>query len=58
MGYDNSHVIGSGRRRSKTYDHRHYEKTLKPYQFQSAAMLLEDFWTDVDRILRNRGITP
>jgi hypothetical protein len=33
------------------WDHRHERKIVEPYEFENAAQLLEDFWTDVERIL-------
>lgn len=63
MGYDYAHSpdVGSGpsrrsRRRSLLYDHRHYRGATKAYAFESPAKLLEDFWADVERILREEDI--
>jgi len=29
-----------------------------PYVFESAGKLLEDFWADVDEVLKQKGIVP
>ncbi len=34
------------------WDHRHERKIVEPYEFEDAGQLLEDFWNDVDKILR------
>jgi hypothetical protein len=36
------------------YDHRHRSATDKgvPYEFQNAQQLLEDFFSEVDRVLQ------
>jgi len=62
MGYDNAHApdIGSGpsrpsRRNALAYDHRHYRGTITTYNFVSPVRLLEDFWADVERLLKEEG---
>lgn len=60
VGYDNAHPVGAtsgpGRRRSVRQDHRHRLKTVRPYQYEDAATLLSDFWSDVEAVLRARGV--
>lgn len=60
VGYDNAHEVstgsGPGRKRSVAHDHRHIRRTVKPYDYQDAATLLADFWTDVWAVLKERGI--
>lgn len=55
LGYDNAHAIKPKRKKygakREVWDHRHERKIVEPYEFESAAQLLEDFWTDVDRML-------
>jgi hypothetical protein len=62
IGYDNAHTIniGSGpsRRKSEVNDHKHRYEATKLYQFIDAQTLLQDFWTDVDLILFERGVKP
>lgn len=52
-GMDNAHGI----RRRTEYDHRHVHgaRGTLPYQYRGPAELLEDFYREVERILRERG---
>jgi len=58
LGYDNAHSVkaGSGpgtRSRVATeFDHRHRGRRTTHYEFKDLASLLDDFWDDVDRILK------
>lgn len=59
LGYDNAHAppLGSGpaaksRRRELDYDHRHRRSTVTVYNFESPSKLLEDFWRDVEELLK------
>ena len=62
VGFDNAHPVrerrgpGGGRRPAR--DHRHRLRTIRPYEYEDATTLLEDFWKEVDHILRERGSTP
>jgi len=47
-----------GRKRGQAQDHRHRLRTIKAYDYRDAATLLEDFWTMVDTVLRERGVMP
>lgn len=60
VGYDNAHAVstGPGRRASAAHDHRHRHSRTRPYAFSDAATLMQDFWNDVDAVLRERGVTP
>src|SRR5208283_4175990 len=54
LGYDNAHaMIKSKRKRFSgnkvTWDHIHKRDMNEPYEFDTAAQLLEDFWNDVDK---------
>jgi hypothetical protein len=53
-GLDNAHGIGS----HADYDHRHVYGARKvvPYFYKGAAQLLEDFYREVERILKERGV--
>lgn len=57
LGYDNAHAVQGRRRRFQgrrvEWDHRHENEEVAPYDFDSAAALLEDFWADVDRIIKS-----
>ena len=57
VGYDNAHPPPGNRRRKRAArDHRHGPRAIRPYQYRSAAELLADFWTDVDSVLKERGV--
>jgi len=59
VGYDNAHAVrvkARSRKRTATYDHVHKRKRVKPYRYSNAETLVNDFWTDVERILKERGI--
>ena len=59
VGFDNAHAvnIGSGpsRRMSSTHDHWRRYGTTKPYKYQGALKLLQDFWNEVDAVLKEKG---
>jgi hypothetical protein len=60
VGFDNAHAIagsGPGSKRQE-WDHKHRLKTVRPYEYSSAASLLSDFWAAVDAVLKERGIIP
>ena len=59
LGYDNAHAVKLPRkfkfaRRRLPYDHRHRTSsdTGVPYLFESPQRLLEDFFAEVDRLIR------
>ena len=61
MGFDNAHFIrtrkkGRFKGRKIAYDHKHMSSTDKgtPYAFESAEQLITDFFSEVDRILKER----
>jgi hypothetical protein len=56
VGFDNAHPASGSKDRAK--DHRHRLKSVKPYVYRDAATLLEDFWSEVDNVLRERGVSP
>ena len=62
VGFDNAHPVrerrGPGTRRREARDHRHRLRTIRPYEYKVAATLLEDFWREVDEVLRERGSLP
>ena len=59
VGFDNAHPVrerqGPGARRRRRSDHRHRLLSIGPYDYKDAATLLEDFWNEVDGVLRERG---
>ena len=62
VGFDNAHPIrgrrGPARRARVESDHRHRLRTVQPYEYTDAATLLEDFWKEVDAVLREGGSIP
>lgn len=54
-GFDNAHPVKGSK---GARDHRHRFKNVRPYEYRSAARLLEDFWREVDKILREKGVNP
>jgi len=58
--YDNAHPVTTGRppsaKTSKTNDHLHKGKSVRPYEYTNAEKLLEDFWSDVFGVLKKEGI--
>ncbi len=57
VGFDNAHPVGK-QRRGETQDHRHRIRAVRPYEYSDAATLLSDFWTEVDAVLKERGVIP
>lgn len=60
FGIDNAHPVQSRRgpsgRRSAARDHLHRDESVRPYVYRGADWLLEDFWREVDAMLKKRGI--
>lgn len=59
LGYDNSHAVKPPKKfkyagQRLAYDHKHRHATDKgvPYEFTDAAQLLTDFFSEVDRVLK------
>ncbi len=57
VGSDNAHPVGK-QEHGDPQDHRHRMRTVKPYEYSDAATLLADFWTEVDAVLKERGVHP
>ena len=62
VGFDNAHPVrerrGPGTRRRRESDHRHRLFTIRAYAYKDAATLLQDFWNEVDAVLKERGAIP
>lgn len=60
VGFDNVHSVresrGPGRKSRGPLDHKHRMETVRPYRFKDAATLLADFWTEVDKLLKEKGV--
>ncbi len=56
LGFDNAHTFKPKKTkygaRKITWDHKHKMKKVRPYEFESASQLIEDFWKDVEEILK------
>ena len=59
LGYDNAHAVKPPKKfkfagQRLPYDHRHRTSSDKgvPYAFESAHRLLEDFFAEVDRVIK------
>ena len=60
VGFDNAHPVreshGPGGKSRGSLDHKHRMETVRPYRFKDAATLLADFWAEVDKLLKERGV--
>ena len=56
VGFDNAHTFKPKKNkyvaRKITWDHKHKMEKVRPYEFESASRLIEDFWKDVEQILK------
>jgi hypothetical protein len=43
-------------RKRRAYDHRHRRNRITWYAFDSAPKLMEDFWNDVQSLLKEEGV--
>ena len=61
VGFDNAHSVrggaGPGGKGGPARDHKHRLRTVRPYAYRDAAGLLEDFWAEVEAVLKEKGIT-
>jgi hypothetical protein len=60
LGFDNAHSIregsGPGTRTRIEYDHKHKGRRVRFYVYRDAGSLLADFWTEVELILKEKGL--
>ena len=54
VGFDNAHQVKGQKGRST--DHRHRQRTVKPYAYRDAAALVADFWSEVEAVMREQGV--
>ncbi len=58
MGFDNAHAVLYGGKKGvlskKMYDHWHRDQNDegRPYNYKNAGKLIEDFWKEVEKILK------
>jgi hypothetical protein len=59
LGFDNAHAVqegsGPGAKTRIAHDHKHKGERVRFYNYQDAATLLEDFWIEVEKILKERN---
>jgi hypothetical protein len=60
FGIDNAHVVrltrGPAGRSSAARDHLHRGESVRGYAYRDADTLLEDFWREVEAMLKKEGI--
>ena len=60
FGIDNAHVVrmtrGPAGRSSALRDHIHRGETVRPYVYRDADTLIDDFWREVEAILKKAGV--
>ena len=60
IGFDNAHSVreslGPGGKSRGPSDHKHRLETVRPYRFKDATTLIENFWAEVDKLLREKGV--
>lgn len=54
VGFDNAHQV-QGKRRAEL-DHKHRLRTVKAYDYQDAAALVADFWSEVEAVMKETGV--
>jgi hypothetical protein len=55
VGFDNAHQV-TGQGRSTAKDHRHRLRAVKSYEYTDAGTLLAAFWSEVESLMRERGV--
>lgn len=60
FGIDNAHAIqvtrGPASRSSTVRDHLHRGESIRPYTYRDAGTLMDDFWQEVEAILKKEGV--
>lgn len=60
FGIDNAHVArltrGPASRSSTARDHLHRGESVRPYAYRDADTLMDDFWREVETILKREGV--
>ena len=55
LGFDNAHAYKPKKKKygckKTTWDHKHKAYKVEPYEFESASQLIEDFWSEVNKII-------
>jgi hypothetical protein len=48
--------LGSRKREQAGHDHKHRLRTVRPYEYTDAAALLAAFWSEVESVMREKGV--
>lgn len=60
FGIDNAHVVrltsGPAGRSSSSRDHLHRGESVRPYAYRDAETLMDDFWREVEAVLKKEGV--
>jgi hypothetical protein len=58
VGFDNAHRVGGGRQDRLATDHWHsvLRDEGQRYIYKDAATLIDDFFNEVEKVLRDRGV--
>ena len=54
--FDNAHPVRDGNDLTATADHVHLGEKVKPYGYSDPEALMNDFWAEVDRVLKEEGV--
>ena len=55
VGFDNAHPV-AGQRKGAAKDHKHRLRTVRPYDYTGAGALVAAFWSEVESVMRERGV--
>ena len=55
VGFDNAHSV-AGQPRGTGHDHKHRLRTVRLYEYTDAAALLAAFWSEVESVMREKGV--
>lgn len=55
VGFDNAHQV-PGQAKGAAKDHKHRLRTVRPYDYTDATALLAAFWSEVESVMRNKGV--
>ena len=55
VGFDNAHGV-AGHRKGAAKDHKHRLRTVRSYEYTDAAALVAAFWSEVESVMRERGV--
>jgi hypothetical protein len=56
VGFDNAHQVAGQRSTPAAKDHKHRLRAVKPYEYMNAGALVAAFWSEVESVMRERGV--